>query len=708
MASAFPVHRPIPESCIRQGRALRPLIPTLCVLAMAISQAHAIGVGRPQTLSALGQPLLLVFPVSLASGETLNPDCVRAEVLAGDSRVAAGSVQLQLEGESEASVRAVRLRTLTAIDEPLVTVSLAVGCPTRLLREYTAFIDPPGASPAPAASVPSAALVRSYSPQMQAALSAADARPSALLASPAEAPMVSPAPPAAVAPASAAASSASAGTAPSSKARPERKTRKPAAKPPGAATVAPAGKATAEMAARPPRGGARLQLEAPEALAASAPQPVSAASAAASVAASGLPAADAQAQRLHGLEQNLHTLQAEQRAMLEQMRSLRGELERAREERHLNPLVYALVVLSVMLAALALYFRRGREQERRLHESTWWSEVKESAREAMPGESVPPTAQSAAVELERTIPIADLRSGISVPPAATSEPEPAPAPAPAPSPALEQDLAPAALRSPAPEAVPAPEPDLEPISFTLVEPEPAPTVAAAAREPSGGHFNVEELIDLEQQVDFFLVLGQEEAALELLRSRIDGEAVDVPLPYLKALRLHQRAGRQDEFQQLARRYAQRFGAAAPDWAQDLEGSGGLLERPQMLALLQRRWADAAGCMALLQAMLVGHADNGSLPEPLEHAGVDLAVMADLLMLYGVARDLSEHEVRGKDIDLFLPLDTPEHSSASSMMATMVWQAPARPLLTAPHALEVDISLDDEDPTPTEPGAHRHI
>ncbi|MDC6170413.1 type IV pilus assembly protein FimV, partial [Paucibacter sp. XJ19-41] len=148
--------------------------------AAALGPVQALGVGRPLTLSALGQSLNLVFPVRLASGETLSLDCVRAEVLSGESRVPANLIQLQLEGDGEAAVRAVRLQSLVQIDEPLVTINLSLGCPARFTRQYTAFIDPPGAATTPAAAPEP--VLRQYSPALSAALATAEARPEALLA----------------------------------------------------------------------------------------------------------------------------------------------------------------------------------------------------------------------------------------------------------------------------------------------------------------------------------------------------------------------------------------------------------------------------------------------------------------------------------------------------------------------------------------------
>ncbi|MFY8118851.1 MAG: hypothetical protein ACOVLH_13650, partial [Roseateles sp.] len=79
--------------------------------------------------------------------------------------------------------------------------------------------------------------------------------------------------------------------------------------------------------------------------------------------------------------------------------------------------------------------------------------------------------------------------------------------------------------------------------------------------------------------------------------------------------------------------------------------------------------------------------------------LDLASCRELLLLYGVARDLSEHEVRSTDIDLFLPLDSP----ASDMMATMVWQTGSAASNSVRAGLEVDIPLGEDEAPTVRPG-----
>ena len=755
--------------------------------------AHAVGLGRPQTLSSLGQPLHLAFPLSLGTGESLAPECVSAEVLAGDVRLPQGTVQIELEGPTQTSVRALRLRSTQQISEPIVSVNLQLGCPTRLVRQFTAFIDPPDVDSAAATAAPPAVVVRQYTPQMQAALATADARPSQLLAPLPQAstelarvPSVEPLrnagqvlpSPAPVRSASApetprevgdsrqaATASLPAASKPVAKrpdadkpslapspAQPRAEAKpagKPAEKPTDKATEKraekPNEKSTAKAAGKPaddklqapgtPASAAapRLRLEPAEVLndeaalaraTALADSPASAASAAASAAV--LP--EGEAERLVRLEQGLKLLQFEQREAQGQIVSLRSQLEQARAERYLNPLVYGLGVAVLMLLGLVAFLWRSRQRERLMLESQWWREVRDEVqdapaqdeaataaaqpRAAAPAPAPLAPAPASAAELssaQPALPTAALdglhveyhqEAPTAVPTLELSQALSADMLAPAQMPAFEATSPVPAeegtpelpeLSSAAPSA-PMPEPALEPISFQFIESTPAVPQRAVPR------INVEELIDLEQQAEFFVVLGQDEAAIELLTRRIADDARDVALPYLKLLRIYQRRDQRHEFETLGREFAERFGRPIPGWIESLDHGAGLEGQPEVLRLVQRRWGDSAATMSLLQALLVGHAEQGSgVPEVLPVGAYDLSAQADLLLLYGVARDISEQEVRGDDVDLFLPLDSTASKPATGMMATMVWQRPGNTPLAAPGPLEVDISLDEPEP-----------
>ena len=198
---------------------------------------------------------------------------------------------------------------------------------------------------------------------------------------------------------------------------------------------------------------------------------------------------------------------------------------------------------------------------------------------------------------------------------------------------------------------------------------------------------VEALIDLEQQVEFFLVLGQVDAAIDLLRERIDSGAASA-LPYLKLLEIHQQQGLpgQAAFADLAERFGARFGMLPPPWGADLNLGRPLDAYAAVLQSLQTRWSDSGASMALLQSLLSQGADDVR--------GFELPAYRDLLMLYSVARELSEREVRSEDIDLFLPFDDVSDES-TAMMATMVWQV--QPTLVNPGSVDLDLSLDEVPP-----------
>lgn len=636
--------KPAPQAGAASVR-LRTLL--LALLAGGWADAHAVGVGRPQTLSALGQPLSLTFPLQLARGETLARDCVRAEVLAGDARMPANLVQIQLEGEDESSVRVVRLQTVVQIDEPLVTVNLAVGCPARFTRQYTAFIDPP-ASDAPAMAEASSARMpavelREYSPALQAALATANAKPTSLLAAQELASVAAPEP------------AASAAAAP-----PKSRSRRSGPRPRQTAATA------AQTSSAPKATGGRLSLEAPEVL-------VESSSLQAASAASAAGAAAEASERMLKLEQSFAKLQAEQRQTQERLLAMRTQLELAQRAQYSNPFSLGLLVLSLALAGACTYLGLTLRRERRQHDAAWWSDSKPEAVAA----TAAPMAHGAAVPaVQRVAPAAPTELPDSTVPGALSAPPD------------ERTMALPGLLDLGDHG---PAAEQEPLSVQLIN-QGLPTQPAALHAPSAAPVRpldvqrmvtVEELIDLEQQVDFFLVLGQEDAAVELLTERLE-QADGNGLPYLKLLEIHQRRGERAAFAALAERFAERFDARAPAWSEDLNEGRGLQAYPEVLQRLQASWHDAGASMAAVQALLSRDA--------LGEAGLDLPAYRDLLMLYAVARDISEHEVRGDDIDVFLPLDGSGSAVAagSGMMATMVWQSTAQ----TSSPIDVDISLDE--------------
>lgn len=195
-----------------------------------------------------------------------------------------------------------------------------------------------------------------------------------------------------------------------------------------------------------------------------------------------------------------------------------------------------------------------------------------------------------------------------------------------------------------------------------------PTPAGALAVPRGVEANeapasqpvrelsVEELIDLEQQADFFVVLGQDEAAIDLLMSHVRTDGSNSPLPYLKLLEIYRRRGEGEAYQRIRERFNRRFNARAPEWDADPGHGRSLADYPETVERLQGLWSAPTRTMQVLEEALFRRDTAGPT--------YDLPAYGELLFLYAIARDLAERgdSSPSVDVDLLLPL---EHAGTPS-------------------------------------------
>lgn len=198
----------------------------------------------------------------------------------------------------------------------------------------------------------------------------------------------------------------------------------------------------------------------------------------------------------------------------------------------------------------------------------------------------------------------------------------------------------------------------QPEPATLTRPAVAPPqrlslpLSASADLSLTGHeprdVTVEELLDLEQQVDFFMVLGQEDAAIDLLVGHIRSTGGTSALPYLKLLEVYRQQGQEDAYERTRSRFNLRFNAYAPEWSADFEAGRLLEDYADIVERIQRAWPAPLDAMAELDALLFRR-QQGEL--------FDLPAYRELLMLYAVSRDLdSQAPVSPVQVDVLLPLD----------------------------------------------------
>ncbi|MBN8504408.1 MAG: hypothetical protein J0L58_08015, partial [Burkholderiales bacterium] len=129
---------------------------------LATGSAQALGLGRLQVQSALGETLRAEIEVVSLSAEeesslrvrVASPDAFRAQGL--DYNTVMSGTQVQLVRQPSGRV-VLRLVSDRAVQEPFLDVLLDMRWATgRLNREYTLLFDPPGS---PAAAAPSPAPV---------------------------------------------------------------------------------------------------------------------------------------------------------------------------------------------------------------------------------------------------------------------------------------------------------------------------------------------------------------------------------------------------------------------------------------------------------------------------------------------------------------------------------------------------------------------
>ena len=176
--------------------------------------------------------------------------------------------------------------------------------------------------------------------------------------------------------------------------------------------------------------------------------------------------------------------------------------------------------------------------------------------------------------------------------------------------------------------------------------EPLPAHARAL-EDAPRDVSIEELIDLEQQAEFFVVLGQDEAAIDLLVEHLRSTGGGSPLPYLKLLEIHHRLDQREAYERMRTRFNHRFNAYAPEWGVDLGHGRSLDDYVGVIPRLQQVWARPLDAMAELEALLF-RKSRGEL--------FDLPAYREVLFLYSLARDLLDRASAGAaNVDLLIPM-----------------------------------------------------
>jgi pilus assembly protein FimV len=646
---------------------------TFIALAMA-GPAMALGFGDFRANALLGQPLNLALPVSLAEGETLTSECASAEVQSGDSKLQPGTVRVRVTQGRDGGEAIIRVSTTVAIDEPVINITVSAGCPARITRTLVLLADPPlvtvAAAPgaAPESNPASAASNRGAAP---AGADASTALPAARAARPAP-------------PTRATRTAAPRNVARANEGAVPQTTEvapRPRGRPSASAAAAPAKAPPADARPRLQLDGGQVAASAPAVLAAEAQ--ASAAREAALVAEA---AASAAQRRMKDMEAEVARLRADAKAQTDALIELRKQIAQDRNRpAEAGWLMPALLALAGLLGATALWlwWRLRQQQQVRVTQRDAWYE------RAAPASVAPSMAGGRDEDDSDYGGATPSRIPSTLPP---PPPPPPPKPKPTQNPPSMFDTRAGGLDSMiSPPTMPA---------HTMVT---LPTAGQRADDESSRAMSVDEQIDLEQQADFFIALGHDESAIDLLMAHLRSTGGGTPLPFLKLLEIHGRRGDREAYERTRVRFNQRFNSVAPEWQADPKSGRALEDYPLVVGRIQTAWPTPLDAMAELEALLFRRGAGSEMFE--------LPAYQEVLFLYQLARDLHQASQpdNSNDVDVLLPIMTepaplvdgsislrPEFNGGQPMTLDFDLD-PAKLAESDKPMLELDLGADDDAP-----------
>ncbi|MDQ2779510.1 MAG: hypothetical protein M3Y32_08135 [Pseudomonadota bacterium] len=677
---------------------VRPWLRLVVAAALSASalSASAAGFGNGGSGAVLGQRLSFNVSFRVDAGDTLTPNCVKADVQFGDRRIPASQITTALEMQT-ADLARIRVQTERPVDEPVVDVVLVAGCSAPQSRRFVLFADPPR-------TVPVAAALATPAPQsVVAALTGTASAPvdaypragssggirddvsglgqRAVAASPRMAE-----PRRRVAAIRSQSQAEGAG-----RRRSKQKARPVRAR---VAATAPVAAAAQKTNSTP-----RLELDFAQPLRGQ-PDAIDAALAAVSEAASATQAASEASQqaasaasaRIAALERDIEQMRNEARRNQAAASQWQSRLAAAESARYW---LWPLLLLTLVLAALAAWLSWRLAMSERRRQAPWRDLAAELA----------PVAAGPAARLGEPTPFVTSSARTPGHDPAHRRGTPAwPPPAPPDSLPAFDDRDTVSMRTARAEMA-APSFLLEPAGVTVQSPVGAsertlpypPNATPLLTEPAPARdVSIEELIDLEQQAEFFVVLGQDEAAIDLLVDHLRETGGSSPLPYLKLLEIHHRRGERDEFERTRVRFNHRFNAYAPEWELGLHSGRALEDYSGVVPRLQQVWPKPLDAMAELEALLFGKS-RGDL--------FDLPAYREVLFLYSLARDLLDRDaVESGDVDLLLPMADGTEFGSTAPTPFMAMESDDEIERAGPQTLPmapVDVDLSTE---PTRPAS----
>jgi hypothetical protein len=571
---------------------------TACILLSTAVCSSAVTLGRHSGAALIGQPLDVRVQLLVGPDEDAVNQCVTTDVFYGDAQVSPGAVRSTPQKAAGADAQAsVRIQSSLPVNEPIVTLYVKAGCSNPFTRRYVLLAD---LSSEPAAAV-------SASPS---------AVPSAVLAAPVRSPVAEGSPPPRAASArsngSAVTSATSSRSAAAATSQADARSA-PASRPPSVVRRAPAPVAAPRLRLDPVDLDPGIERDPTlklSPLMLSEPGTSEEARAAAAERWKAINATPEDilrdARKLSTLEAEATELRGAQGRDQASLTELRSQLEQARAQRYSNPLVHALgALLLIALLLLGFVWRRKSRAPGSGASRAWWSSDPDDKTVAdQLGEPVLPTPSTPTKEEK-------AGEGIDF--------------------NLDDDSSFDALNPPKSGKARGVRPT------TLAEQAPAlPTRDKREFSSSaiGGSRSIatEELFDIQQQADFFVSLGEDGQAIEVLRNHLAESHEPSALAYLDLFKLYHRLGRRHDYEQLRDEFNQVFNAGAPPFDHYSDAGRGLEAYETAFSRIQSLWPEPRVLDLIEQSIFRDASDD-------EVEVFDLEAYRELLLLHAIAKDL---------------------------------------------------------------------
>jgi hypothetical protein len=571
-----------------------------CILLSTAMCSAAASLGRQSGAAVIGQPLDVRVQVALAPGEEPNSLCLAADVMYGDNTLPASAVVVGVQRSAPDAEVSIRVQATRAVDEPVVWVNVRAGCAAPFSRRYVFLADPvamPQSAGAPNVVVvpvpPSATQPEAVPSDLVSATEgrapSAEAEPRARLRA----------------------------TSPSTSSTPARERQA------GAARPAPPAASVVRRPAPPAAPAPRLQLEPLDLsldieklpslrLSTTLLSQPAEAEGEREVARRAWAAVNAtaedilrDAQKLAVLEAEVQGLRAEEDRSRATITQLNASLERSR---YMDWLVYLLAALLLMVVVALAWILRRQSPATKGAGDAWWTASSEGKAAGRVVEPVVPKA----------IKGRDKNAGEGVP--------------------LDFDLGVQSdfdqLTGDAPQHV-ARQKSPEGDSIPSVPGRDRRDFSASA---IGGGRSVatEELFDVQQQADFFVSLGKEDEAIDVLRNHLAESQEPSPLAYLDLFKLYHRLERGADYEHLRAEFNEMFNAGAPPFEQYSDSSRGLETYETAFSRIQALWGEPRVLDVIEHSIFREAGDAGG-------EVFDLEAYRELLLLHAVAKEVVKRD-----------------------------------------------------------------